>query len=144
MTSTASAVMSLRRNVLRGYPTISKGGFATETEAWKACRDAMREADQGRVVRPSARTVAQYLSEWFAEVEASMDATTSQNWKDYADAYVVPRIGATKLQRLDEPQLLKLYSTLLAEGRVKQDRNSEMFRYCSHALRRARVRDPVR
>ncbi len=113
------------------YPTISKGGFVTEKEAWKACRDAMREADRGRVVRPSIRTVAQFLAEWFAAVQASLDATTWQNWKDYADAYVVPRIGEQKLQKLDEPQLLKLYATLLAEGRVKRDRNSEMFRYWS-------------
>ena len=48
-----------------------------------------------------------------------MDATTWQNWKDYADAYVIPRIGGERLQRLDEPQLLRLYRKLLAEGRVK-------------------------
>jgi integrase len=113
------------------YPTISKGGFLTEKEAWKACRDAMREADRGRVVRPSTRTVAEFLTEWFAAVEASLDATTWQNWKDYAHAYVVPRIGQQRLQRLDEPQLLKLYATLLTEGRVKRDRNSDMFEYWS-------------
>jgi integrase len=113
------------------YPTISKGGFLTEKEAWKACRDAMRDADRGRVVRPSTRTVAQFLAEWFAAVEASLDATTWQNWKDYAGAYVVPRIGKERLQRLDEPQLLKLYATLLTEGRVKRNRNSEMFKYWS-------------
>jgi hypothetical protein len=102
------------------YPTISKGGFPTEEEAWKACREAMREADRGRVVRPSTRTVAQFLAEWFAAVEASLDATTWQNWKDYAHAYVVPRIGQQRLQRLDEPQLLKLYAMLLNKGRVKR------------------------
>jgi integrase len=113
------------------YPTISMGGFPTKKEAWKACRDAMREAEHGRVVRPSTRTVGQFLAEWFAAVEASLEATTWQNWKDYANAYIVPRIGAEKLQRLDEPQLLKLYATLIAEGRVKRDRNSEMFTYWS-------------
>ena len=111
------------------YPTISKGGFLTEKEAWKSCREAMREADQGRVVRPSTRTVAQFLTEWFAAVEASMDATTWQNWKDYAKSYVVPHIGAEKLQRLDEPQLLRLYAKLLTEGRIKKDRNYAMYRY---------------
>ena len=113
------------------YPTISKGGFATKTEAWKACRDAMREADRGRIVRPSTRTVARFLAEWFAAVEASLDVTTWQNWKDYAHTYVVPRIGQQRLQRVDEPQLLKLYAALLANGRVKRDRNSEMFAYWS-------------
>jgi hypothetical protein len=88
----------------------------------------MRDADQGRVVRPSTRTVAQFFAEWFVAVEASMDATTWQNWKDYAKSYVVPHIGAEKLQQLDEPQLLKLYAKLLAEGRIKQDQNYEMYR----------------
>jgi hypothetical protein len=96
------------------YPTISKGGFSTEKETWKACREAMRDADRGRIVRPSTRTLAQFLAEWFAAVEASLDATTWQNWKDYANAYVVPRLGEERLQKLNEPQLLKLYATLLA------------------------------
>ena len=103
----------------------------------------MREADSGRVVRPSIRTVAQFLAEWFAAVEASLDATTWQNWRDYADAYVVPRIGEQKLQKLDEPQLLKLYATLLAEGRVKRDRNSEMFRYWSAGVAKGESPKPL-
>jgi hypothetical protein len=44
---------------------------------------------------------------------------------------VLPRIGAVHLQRLNEPQLLKLYGTLLAEGRIKRDGNSAMFAYWS-------------
>ena len=91
----------------------------------------MRDADRGRIVSPSTRTLGQVLAEWFAAVEASLDATTWQNWKDYANAYVVPRIGEERLQKLNEPQLLKLYATLLAEGRVKRDRNTDMFRYWS-------------
>ena len=87
------------------YPWITKGGFDTEREAWKACRDAMRDADRGRVVKPSTRTVAQFLSEWLIAVEPTIDATTWQNWKDYAHTYVIPHIGAERLQRLNEPQL---------------------------------------
>jgi hypothetical protein len=49
--------------------------------------------------------------------------------KDYADTYVIPRIGGQRLQRLNEPQLLRLYGQLLAEGRVKRDRNGEMYAY---------------
>ena len=117
------------------YPTVSKGGFPSEKEAWKACRDAMREADQGRIIRPSTRTVAQFFTEWFVAVEASIDATTWQNWKDYAASYVIPHIGAEKLQRLDEPQLLRLYAKLLSSGRIKQDHNYAMYRYWhSHTI----------
>jgi hypothetical protein len=41
----------------------------------------MREADRDRVVRISARTIAQFFIEWFAAVEPFLDATTRRNWK---------------------------------------------------------------
>jgi hypothetical protein len=44
------------------YPWITKGGFDTEKGAWQACREAMREADRGRVVKPSARTAFRSMS----------------------------------------------------------------------------------
>jgi integrase len=113
------------------YPWITKGGFDTEREAWKACRDAMRDADRGRVVKPSIRTVAQFLTEWLAAVEPALDATTWRSWSDYARTYVIPHIGAERLQRLDEPQLLRLYAKLLTEGRVKRDNDSVMYAYWS-------------
>jgi integrase len=113
------------------YPWITKGGYDTEREAWKACREAMREADRGRVVKPSTRTVAQFLTEWLTAIEPALDATTWRSWSDYARAYVIPHIGAERLQRLDEPALLKLYAKLLAEGRVKRDNDTAMYEYWS-------------
>ncbi|MUL46932.1 site-specific integrase [Mycobacterium sp. CBMA293] len=89
----------------------------------------MRTADDGRVVHPTARSVAQFLDEWFAGVQPTLDATTWQNWKDYARLYVAPRIGGERLQQLDEPQLLKLYGALLSEGRIKPDHDSVMYAY---------------
>ncbi|MCW2659202.1 MAG: integrase [Mycobacterium sp.] len=105
--------------------------YDTEREAWKACREAMREADRGRVVKPSTRTVAQFLTEWLTAVEPTLDATTWRSWSDYARAYVIPHIGAERLQRLDEPALLQLYAKLLAEGRVKCDNDTVMYEYWS-------------
>jgi integrase len=124
-----------------GYPWISKGGYDTEREAWKACREAMREADRGRVVKPSTRTVAQFLTEWLTAVEPTLDATTWRSWSDYARAYVIPHIGAERLQRLDEPALLQLYAKLLAEGRVKRDNDIVMYEYWSS--RTAKGKEPT-
>ena len=123
------------------YPWITKGGYDTEREAWKACREAMREADRGRVVKPSTRTVAQFLTEWLTAVEPTLDATTWRSWSDYARAYVIPHIGAERLQRLDEPQLLQLYAKLLAEGRVKRDNDTVMYEYWS--MRTAKGGEPT-
>ncbi len=84
------------------YPWITKGGFDTERDAWKACRDATRDVDRGRFVKPSNRTVEQFLTEWLTAVQPALDATTWRNWSDYARWYVVPHIGAERLQELDE------------------------------------------
>jgi integrase len=123
------------------YPWITKGGYDTEREAWKACREAMREADRGRVVKPSTRTVAQFLTEWLTAVEPALDATTWRGWSDYARSYVIPHIGAERLQRLDEPALLRLYAKLLAEGRVKRDNDTAMYEYWS--TRTAKGNEPT-
>jgi hypothetical protein len=73
--------------------------------------------------------VAQFFSEWLVAVEPTMDATTWQNWKDYALSYVISHVGAERLQRLNEPQLLQLHRGLLSEGRVKRDDASAMYAY---------------
>jgi integrase len=86
---------------------------------------------RGRVIRPSTRTVSPFFAEWLAAVEPSIDATTWQNWRDYAAAYVIPWIGEERLQTLNEPRLLKPYRRLLADGRVNPDNNSEMYAYRS-------------
>jgi Arm DNA-binding domain len=66
-----------RESAIGKYQTISKRGYSTEKQAW----EAMREADRDRVVRISARTIAQFFIEWFAAVEPFLDATTWRNWK---------------------------------------------------------------
>src|SRR6516164_9175301 len=87
-------------------------------------RSARRWCVPGWTVRVASlwRLRMRFFTEWFAAIEPSINATTWQNWKDYAAAYVIPRIGGQLLQSLDEPQLLKLYGRLLAEGRIKPDR----------------------
>ena len=39
------------------FPWVTKGGYDTERDAWEACREAMRDADRNRIVRPSQQTV---------------------------------------------------------------------------------------
>ncbi len=70
----------------------------------------MRDADRGRVVKPSTRTVGQFLADGLAAVEP-LDATMlAQLERNHAVGYLY--IGAERLQRLDEPRLLRLYAKL--------------------------------
>jgi hypothetical protein len=40
---------------------VTKGGWSTEKEAWRACREAIKRAEEGRHATPSRRTLASYL-----------------------------------------------------------------------------------
>ncbi len=97
----------------------TKSGFESERQAWKACREAMADHDKGRLVRASRRTVAGAMTEWLARVEHSLKPSMVQNWRNYADYYVIPYVGARPVQDIDGAVCDALYARLLAEGRVK-------------------------
>ncbi len=111
-------------------PWVSKGGFPTEKAAWKACRDTMKDADEGRFVPSTRRTLGTFLTEeWLPVINSSVKPTTWDNWRAYTDSYVVPIIGDIRLQQLSTPQLMTFYTRLLSEGRVKVDNNAAMYAY---------------
>ena len=98
----------------------TKSGFETKREATKAMREAISAFERGRSVRPSRRTVAQFLNEWHAAVRPSLRPTTWTNYRDYLNAYVIPTIGDTAIQDLTPVRLNLLYGHLLENGRVKR------------------------
>jgi integrase len=97
----------------------TKSGFATKREAVAAMRTAIMAHEQGRLVSRNRRTVADYLLEWHAGARASVRPTTWTNYRDYMRAYVLPHIGATRLQELSPMRLNRLYAYLLTDGRVR-------------------------
>jgi hypothetical protein len=50
-----------------------------------------------------------------------------QNWRDYADYYVIPHIGQRNVQDIDGAVLDALYAKLLADGRRRGDGNLKMY-----------------
>jgi len=98
---------------------LTKTGFRTEKEAWKDCRAAIAEYEKGHVVTASRRKVAAALDEWLTRIEHSIKPSMAQNWRNYANYYVVPYIGQRDVQEIDGGVCDALYAKLLAEGRVK-------------------------
>lgn len=104
-------------------------GFATEKEAWKACRAAMKEYEDGRRVEPSKRQVEDALNDWLDRIKHAVKPSMWQNWRNYANFYVIPHIGQRKAQEIDGAVLDALYAKLLADGRVRGDSNAQMFQH---------------
>ena len=100
---------------------VTKAGFDSEKEAWSACRDAIKAAETGRLVRPSRRKLGEYLTdEWLPAMRHVLKPTTLASYEDYARAYVVPVLGNVRLQeQLTAPRLTAFYDHLLTKGRAK-------------------------
>ena len=78
---------------------ITKSGFETEAEAWKACRKAMQQAEAGRLVRSSKRKLGEFLTdEWLPAMKHVIKPTTLASYEDYTRAYIVPVLGNVRLQ----------------------------------------------
>ena len=102
---------------------ITKSGFETEAEAWKACRKAMQQAEAGRLVRSSKRKLGEFLTdEWLPAMKHVIKPTTLASYEVYARAYVVPILGNLRLQeQLTARRLAAFYDHLLTSGRTKRD-----------------------
>lgn len=117
-------------NPATGKPLwIAKSGFRLKTEAEAAMRDAMKEAEEGKYVNPSDRTVAEFIAEWLEFKKLNASTTTVQGYTDEMNLYVIPRVGGLKLQKLDESRILQLYVDLRKEGRVRRDNNRPMYEF---------------
>lgn len=123
-------LVTLEADLITGKrPRLYQGGFETYDEALAAAIKAKEEAESGRRVSPSRRTVKQFLDEWISANEESVKPTTTANYRDYTNGNVGPMIGDRKLQEITVPVLNALYKRLLNEGRRRADTNSAMYEY---------------
>lgn len=107
----------------------NKGGFASEDEAWAGALKKHSEMERGRRVKPGARTVEQFFSEWLASAKYALKPSAYANYSTNVAAYIVPSIGGRRLQDISVPVLNAFYVHLLEAGRVKTDTNSTMYEY---------------
>jgi hypothetical protein len=84
------------------------------------------------------------VDEWLPAVEPSLRASTHKLYETLATAYVVPRIGDVRLQKLSPGTLNRLYADLLAGGaREGKPLGAETTRKVHRLMHRA-LRDAVK
>lgn len=92
-------------------------GFRTKRDAERARVELLARVDQGSYVEPSKLTMAVFLrDQWLPGLAGQVRPTTLHGYSTNLERYVVPRIGATLLQRLTPAHLNQLYAELLAGG----------------------------
>jgi integrase len=95
-------------------------------------------------VEPSRLTVGAYLTEmWLPSMANQVRATTLGGYRHNVRAYIVPRLGDIRLQRLTTARVGAFYGELVASGGQKgRPLSPKTVRYVHATLRRA-LRDAV-
>jgi integrase len=96
---------------------IFKSGFRRQGDADDELRRIMRKMDEGTLVKPDPRTVAEFLDQWIAEYATRKVApTTLERYQDLA-GHVARAIGSVELTKITTLQLQRVYNGLLDSGR---------------------------
>lgn len=91
-------------------------GFATRKLAQAAMVEAQNAALHGELVSCGRRTVAEYLEQWLAAVQASLEPAGFTNYRTCLTLYVLPRLGHVQLAALTPLTLSSLCADLLKAG----------------------------
>jgi integrase len=97
------------------------GGFATRDEARDARDDARVAANKGTSVAASRVTMKEYLESWLEGYASQVKPSTHVSYTLHVNTYIVPRIGAERLQQLTPAMVAQLYAVLQKQG--GQDRH---------------------
>lgn len=95
------------------------GGFDSEKAA-KLARDKARVSlSTSNYVSPNKLTLGEYLTTWINEVHANqLKASTLERYKRVINRYLIPELGAIKLQDLRPSHVQALYTSLLTRSTV--------------------------
>jgi integrase len=116
--STWSVKLELERDPVTGKRRQKwHSGYRTRREAERARVELLAKLDVGAYVEPSRATFGEFLLEWLGTIEPTVRPSTLYSYRRNVTLHVVPRVGSTKLTRIDAGVLNGLYAVLLADGR---------------------------
>jgi integrase len=105
----------------------------TKTEARRALRQAMADADRGLIFDADNLKVGEYLDRWLADsVSDTVKATTFERYEQITRIHLMPTLGRVKLKALTPAHVRSLYRDKLEEGS-----SSRTVRYIHTTLHKA-------
>ena len=84
----------------------------TQSEVLKKLQQISVEAENGNLIEPSKMTVAQWLDVWQNEYLGSVKHRTVHSYKGTIKGYIIPALGAIKLQKLNPHNIQAFYNDL--------------------------------
>ncbi|MFD1983541.1 tyrosine-type recombinase/integrase [Mesorhizobium newzealandense] len=90
----------------------------TKKEAEAELNRRLHQVDEGTFVERSVATVAEYCRHWISTIApAKASAKTLERYGEIVEQHIIPRLGATALQKLDGTKIDEFYQHLRTAGR---------------------------
>lgn len=90
----------------------------TEAEVYKKLAKIQTAIDEKTFIEPSKITVGQWLDGWLTNYQGGVKPSTALLYRQQTEMYIIPRMGAVKLQCLVTDNIQNLYNELF---RSKED-----------------------
>lgn len=91
----------------------------TKKEAEAELNRRLSQVDEGSFVPKSGTTVGEYCTHWLASIApAKASAKTLERYREIVEKHIVPKLGATTLQKLDGSKIDDFYNHLRGAGRL--------------------------
>ena len=105
------------------HPTTGKqirkwhSGYRNKSDAERARTEILASIDDQQYVEPGGGTLAAYLvKRWLPAIEPTVRPNTHRLYSTIVNAYIVPNLGAIRLQDLTPADILAMYGALSANG----------------------------
>lgn len=85
----------------------------TQKEVSLRLRELTSDLDHGTYLEPNKLTVRSWLTTWQEEYLQNVKPSTAYKYKVDIENYIIPRLGATKLEDLATPMIQHFYNDLL-------------------------------
>ena len=90
----------------------------TQKEVAQKLKQATYEIDQGTYSAPTKLTVEEWLDIWVKDYLEDVKSSTKYLYKRNVEQYIIPHLGAVKLEALNSPMVQALYNKLLKPENV--------------------------
>ena len=99
---------------------VRRQGFATKKDAQRAMVAHIGDVNAGRGTNNPKMTVGEFLTSWIDVYERSQSRklTTTKTTKCHVEAYLIPRLGNIRLQKLTQESIDRLLADLLTNGKT--------------------------
>ncbi|MGO5050753.1 tyrosine-type recombinase/integrase [Dysosmobacter sp. Sow4_B12] len=90
----------------------------TQKEVAQKLKQATYEIDQGTYLAPTKLTVEEWLDIWVKDYLEDVKSSTKYLYMRNVEQYIIPHLGAVKLEALTSPMVQALYNKLLKPENV--------------------------